>query len=247
MQKKLRVAAGQFAPVRGSISENMQLHEQLTARAASAGVNVLLFPELSLTGYEPELATERALRDEACLRPLQKLADEQDMTIIVGAPLQVNNSKPAIGALIISTQRPVSYYRKMHLHPGESDYFSCGSESCVFTRHQFNIGLAVCADAGNPTHVENSVRLGAEIYLNAVLSAGGYEKDAGLLQGYAAQYGVPTLMANYCGPSGGWQPVGKSAAWNAQGERIAQAPEARAALVIVDIQEQRCSAEVMLC
>ncbi|WP_313124620.1 carbon-nitrogen hydrolase family protein [Pseudescherichia sp.] len=245
IQGKLKIAAAQFAPVRGCIEENMRYHELLIASAASAGVNLIFFPELSLTGYEPEMAEQLALADESCLRPLQRLAEKQDMVIIAGAPLNVKGRKPAIGACVISSKQPISYYRKMYLHPGESDYFSAGEEECVFTARTFNVGVAICADAGQPMHAERTVHMGADIYLNSVLSAGGYDKDASLLQSYAKRYAMPTLMANYCGPSGGWKPVGKSAAWNEKGERIAQAPEDRAALVIMDLQDGKCSGQVI--
>lgn len=244
-QRRVRIAAGQFAPVSGSIKKNMHYHEMLVTSAASAGVNLIIFPELSLTGYEPELAEELALADDIGLQPLQALSDKYNMTIIAGAPLKVKRGKPAIGACIISSNRHISYYRKMYLHPGESDYFSAGEAECVFTEHPFNIGMAICADAGQQAHIEQTVKLGADVYLNSVLSAGGYDKDASLLKSYAARYAMPTMMANYCGPSGGWEPVGKSAVWNAKGELIAQAPEDRVALVIMDIQDGKCSGEVI--
>lgn len=247
MQRRIRIAAGQFAPVRGNIAENIRHHEVLIQSAASAGVDLIVFPELSLTGYEPELAESLALSDDNYLRSLQNLSDACDMTIIAGAPAVIPGDKPAINAFIISPRQPVSHYRKIHLHPGESDYFSSGNEERVFTCHQFSIGLAVCADAGRPEHADNTAQLGAEIYLNAVLSAGGYEKDTELLRGYAAHHQMPTLMANYCGPSGGWLPVGKSAAWNAEGKLVAQAPEDKTALVIVDIHDKACVGEVLLC
>ena len=245
IQKRLRIAAGQFAPVRGCIEENMRYHEMLIESAASAGVNLIIFPELSLTGYEPEMAEELALADDSCLSPLQALSDRYDMTIIVGAPLHVKDGKPAISACVISSKRPVSCYRKMYLHPGESDFFSAGDTECVFKERTFNVGMAICADAGQPAHAERTVQQGAEVYLNSVLSAGGFDKDSGLLQSYARLYAMPTLMANYCGPSGGWKPVGKSAAWDARGELIAQAPEDCAALVIMDLQDDGCSGQVI--
>ncbi|EOK5619489.1 hypothetical protein ABSF42_005482, partial [Escherichia coli] len=70
------------------------------------------------------------------------------MTIIVGAPLRVKGGKPAIGAWVISSKRPVFCYRKIYLHPGESDYFSAGASECVFKERSFNVGIAICADAG---------------------------------------------------------------------------------------------------
>lgn len=205
--------------MRGCIDENMRYHEMLIESAASAGVNLIIFPELSLTGYEPKMAEELALADKTCLRPLQVLSDRYDMTIIVGAPLRVKEGKPAIGACVISSKRPVSCYRKMYLHPGESDYFSAGDNECVLKARTFNVGVAICADAGQALHAERTVHMGAEIYLNSVLSAGGYEKDAGLLKSYAKR--------------------------NAKGELIAQAPEDRAALVIMDLQDGKCSGQVL--
>lgn len=246
IQKRVRIAAGQFAPVAGDIAENRRYHELLIATAASAGVDLIFFPELSLTGYEPQMAERLALGDENSLLPLQTLADRHAMTIVAGAPLHVKDGKPAIGACVLSPRQPIFFYRKMYLHPGESDYFSSGDTPCVFTARTFHVGLAICADAGQPAHAERTVHSGAEIYLNSVLSAGGYEKDTDLLRGYARLYAMPTLMANYCGTSGGWKPVGKSAAWNAKGELIAQAPEDRAALVIMDLQNGECTGRVVL-
>lgn len=243
--ERVIIAAGQFAPIRGSIEENIRRHQLLIAAAVSAGVDLLVFPELSLTGYEPELAEQLALSDDTLLEPLQRLADKHDMTIVVGAPLQVKDDKPAIGACIIAAQQPISFYRKMYLHPGESDYFSLGETPCLFTMGGQHIGLAICADAGQPAHAEQTVRQGAEIYVNSVLSANGYDKDAGLLANYAKLYAMPTLMANYSGPSGGWQPVGKSAVWNAKGELIAQGPVQGSALVIMALREGECSGQVI--
>lgn len=106
----------------------------LIESAVSAGVNLIFFPELSLTGYEPEMAKDLALADESSLSPLQVLSDRYDMTIIVGAPLHVTDGKPAIGAFVISSKRPVSCYRKIYLHPGESDYFSAGNMSAYLRK-----------------------------------------------------------------------------------------------------------------
>ncbi|NIF23891.1 carbon-nitrogen hydrolase family protein [Candidatus Pantoea multigeneris] len=142
IQGRLRIAAGQFAPARGCINENMRYHEMLIESAASAGVNLIFFPELSLTGYEPEMAADLALHDESCLSPLQVLSDRYDMTIIVGAPLRVKEGKPAIGACVISSKQPVFCYRKMYLHPGESDYFSAG-EGLALARHFPSWGVNV--------------------------------------------------------------------------------------------------------
>ncbi|EGB9317863.1 hypothetical protein H8Q20_004913 [Salmonella enterica] len=79
------------------------------------------------------------------------------MTIIVGAPLHVTDGKPAIGAFVISSKRPVSCYRKIYLHPGESDYFSAGNTECVFKERSFNVGMAICANAEQSVHAARTV------------------------------------------------------------------------------------------
>ncbi|EBL2697713.1 carbon-nitrogen hydrolase family protein [Salmonella enterica] len=129
----------------------------LIESAVSAGVNLIFFPELSLTGYEPEMAKDLTLADESSLSPLQVLSDRYDMTIIVGAPLHVTDGKPAIGAFVISSKRPVSCYRKIYLHPGESDYFSAGNTECVFKERSFNVGMAICANAEQSVHAARTV------------------------------------------------------------------------------------------
>ena len=69
----MRVAAAQTISRPGSIRENVERHLVLAGAAAERGVELLVFPELSLTGYEPDLACE--LRpDDARLAPLRTLA-----------------------------------------------------------------------------------------------------------------------------------------------------------------------------
>ena len=64
-----RIAAAQVASARGDIVGNIAAHTAAIEVAAALGVSVLIFPELSLTGYEPDLATElaQAAGTERCL------------------------------------------------------------------------------------------------------------------------------------------------------------------------------------
>jgi predicted amidohydrolase len=69
-----KIAAAQGVSVRGDIPRNITTHSTAIATAAMQGVSVLVFPELSLTGYEPDLAAELAMTpSDSRLTPLLML------------------------------------------------------------------------------------------------------------------------------------------------------------------------------
>src|SRR5215211_6817431 len=97
-----KIAAAQVASVRGDIAGNVATHAAALAAAAKHGVSVLVFPELSLTGYEPDLAAELALTaEDVRLAPLRALARQHGIEAVVGAPRHDGTAKPALGAIII--------------------------------------------------------------------------------------------------------------------------------------------------
>jgi predicted amidohydrolase len=181
-----------------------------------------LFPELSLTGYEPDLANELAMRaDDPRLQELRDLARELRMTIVVGAPLASKGSEVHIGALSFLPDGRLSIYTKKHLHPGEETYFSTGSGGNVLDIGGMQTALAVCADFTHESHPRQAAAAGAALYAATVLiSVRGYDTDAPMLRGYAKRFGMPVLMSNHGGPTGGWTSAGRSAFWDAVGNEV---------------------------
>src|SRR5256885_16415586 len=109
-----KIAAAQVASIRGDIQANVATHAAAIAAAARHGVAVLVFPELSLTGYEPDLAAELAMTaEDGRLAPLLALAREHRIEAVVGAPLQDGTAKPALGAIWIGASGSTRDYRKM--------------------------------------------------------------------------------------------------------------------------------------
>lgn len=241
MHHNLKLAAAQFSPVRGNVEENTRRHLPLIHKAVQENVDLILFPELSLTGYEPDLAKKLAFSDnDPRLDPFCEAANKQNITIIVGAPIDNGTEKPLLGAFIISPDGTLVHYSKMHFHSdsGEDRYFTPGAEFLLMELKNVPIGLAICADINTASHAANNASAGARVYLSSVLvSEGGYNKDAGNLQRSAQTYNMLALMANYSGPSGGWEAIGRSAAWSPDGELLIQAPEKNDALVIVEKQK----------
>lgn len=230
----LTLAAAQSVSIAGDVHANIQQHLRLMRAAAEQGVQLLVFAELSLTGYEPSLAASLAIDPEdPVLAPLREMARELRLTAVVGMPIRLAaQAGVLIGALVLGADGSLAVYTKQHLHPGEEVAFVPGQGGAALQWGEDRIALAVCADFSHASHPRAAAESGANVYAAGVLiSKGGYATDSALLQGYAVEHGMLVLMANHGGPSGGWACAGRSAIWSTEG-LLAEAPDTGNALVI---------------
>lgn len=228
-------AAAQSISVAGDVHANLVRHQCFMQAAAEQGVQLLVFPELSLTGYERGLAAELAiLPEDGVLQPLRELARELGLTAVVGMPIRLLAGAPVlIGALVLGADGSLGVYSKQHLHPGEEVAFAPGHGGSMLAMGSEHVALAVCADFSHASHAAAAAEQGATLYAAGVLiTEGGYVPDTTLLQGYARQHGMTVLMANHGGATGGWESAGRSAIWGPDGSLIAAAPGTGDLLVI---------------
>ena len=231
----LTLAAAQSISVPGDVPANVRRHMAFMQVAAEQGVQLLVFPELSLTGYEPSLAADLAIApDAAQLTPLRVMARELGLTVVVGMPIRlVPDAGVMIGALVLGADGSRAVYTKQHLHPGEEVAFVSGQGGVALAFGDDRIALSVCADFTHARHARAAAEAGANVYAASVLiSEGGYAKDCAQLQTYAAEYRLLVLMANHGGPSGGWDCAGRSAIWSADGRLLAAVPAVGEALLV---------------
>jgi predicted amidohydrolase len=217
-------AAAQCAVRAGDINANLVLHMEFMQHAHKHGVGLLVFPELSLTGYEPTLAEALAQElDSPLLAPLRDFARQAAMTTVVGLPLRLaSHDKPLIAAVILHSDGSVGVYTKQFLHPGEDQYFAVGGGGDLIHIAHTPIALAVCADFSHPQHPAQAAQQGAQLYAASVLiGETGYAHDSSLLQAYSQRHAMAVLMANHGGPTGGWAAAGRSAFWDEQGHCVA--------------------------
>jgi predicted amidohydrolase len=243
------IAAAQTIPVRGDVDANLERHLQLVRTAAKEEAQILVFPELSLTGYEMDLAHGLAFStNDSRLGPLIEAAAAHSMTLIVGAPVRLN-SRLYIGALIVSPEGAVDVYTKQRLGafsesagvdgivpPGEATTFYPGDYNPLVRFGGHTAAIAVCADIGRPSHPEAAAKRGAKTYFASMfVIPSEFERDAANLETYAARHSMAVVFANYGGPSGGLASAGRSAVWSEKGERLVQL-EANGAGVAVATQ-----------
>jgi predicted amidohydrolase len=158
------VACINFHPQWGDKAANLAKMKTFVAEAAKQGNNIIVFPELALSGYEcsenagAEKKTCRmhAELSEAIPGPstgeMSELAHKLDVYIIFGMPEQdqKNPAKYYISSVVIAPERILGAYRKLHLAPWprfrESLCFSPGDAVPVWQTRYGKIGVLICYD-----------------------------------------------------------------------------------------------------
>jgi len=220
------VAAAQSTSVPLDVVANVQNHLRFVEAAAQHGVQWLVFPELSLTGYELAAMPDLVLHPEhALLAPLRDAARRTGMAITVGAPVENGSALPSIGAITLRPDGSHAVYAKHHLHGGETQFAKGGSAPLGLQEWKGHlIASAICADTNHPSHAAQAANAGARVYAAGILtSAKGYSAEAPLWAGYAREHAMTVVIANHGGPTGGYTPAGKSAIWGPEGALIAEA------------------------
>lgn len=236
----LTLAVAQSLPIPGDLGESVRSHLRLASLAAEHGARLVLFPELSLTGYNRGLTLTDAVADsDPGLRPLQVLADTRNLLIVAGAPIALRD-RLHIGALSFVPGSGVRTYLKEFLHEGEEVAFAPGPGGDALTLEDEVVGMAICADITHPEHARAAANRGATIYATSCfITEPGYQADTDLLRQYAREHRMVVLMANYGAPSGGWGSAGRSAIWSESGELLACAPSAGEALIAARIASRQ--------
>jgi predicted amidohydrolase len=238
------IAAAQTVPRPGDVDANVDEHVRLVRLAEEQQAHVLVFPELSLTGYELDLADELAFsEDDARLAPLAAAAAFADTTLVVGAPARVG-SRLHIGAFILAPDGSVDLYTKRHLGafapiagrvvpPPEDVVFEPGERDPLVQLGDRSSAVAVCADTGHLAHAQQAADRGATFYLASMFAVpADLEAEAERLRSHARRHSMVVVMANFGGPTGGLASGGQSAIWDERGALLAQLPEAGAGVVV---------------
>jgi predicted amidohydrolase len=229
------IAAAQTKPFDNNTEQNIQEHFRLIELAAKKEVQLIVFPEMSLTGYQRELADELAFSEnDLRLDAFKEKAVFNKMIIVAGAPIKIN-SQLHIGSFIFLPDNTVSIYTKQFLHQGE-EYFFSPNFNCNPTIELDNevISLAICADIANPIHPQNAYKNKTTLYLASIFyTPNGIAEAYQQLSDYARKYSMKILMANYGGPSYQYESAGQSAFWNNNGELTCKIEKQTEELLVV--------------
>ena len=230
------LASAQTKPKRGDIDSNLIDHYNLIELASKNQVDLIVFPEMSITGYEREKARDLAFTEtDSRLDKLCQLSVDTKMILIVGAPILIND-KLFIGAFILKPDHSISIYTKQYLHSGEEEYFDSSFDyNPLINLDKEQISIAICADIVNPKHADSARKSGSTLYIASIFfTPNGISDGHKTLSDYSKQHNMNVLMSNYCGQSWGLDSGGQSAFWNYNGDLIASLDNQDSGLLIVE-------------
>ncbi len=221
MREPLVIAATQPFCASHDVARNAQRH---AATVRSAGARVVVFPELSLTGYELDAAAITA--EDPRLAPIVEACAAVGATALVGAPLQGDAGRVHIAMLAIDGAGSHVAYRKIWLGATEAERFTPGDRPAVLEVDGWRLGLAICRDTGIERHAADTAALGIDAYVAGTVKSA----DEAALQDerarrVATDYRVWVAVASFAGSTGGGceQAAGRSSVWTPEGVAAARA------------------------
>lgn len=232
-----QVSVAQFAPVLGGFDANMAAHRRMAEAAAAAGSRLIVFPELSLTGYfVKDLVSELAIhRDDARLDPVRDLSRRID---VVASFIERGESDRAyIAAGYFSGGELLHVHRKVYLPTygmfEEGRFLSNGSRIRAFDGPLGRTALLICEDLWHPSTVGVAAADGTDLLIGVAASPargfGGDRPDSArlyeqMIRVYAQLYGMHVLFSNRVGFEDGVGFWGGSEVVDPFGRELAKAP-----------------------
>jgi predicted amidohydrolase len=184
----------------------------------------VVFPELSLTGYE--LDAPAVAVDDARLRPLAEACAETGSVALVGAPVADDSGRAYIAMLAVDDEGVRVAYRKMWLGGEEPGRFNAGDAPAVIELDGWRLGLAICKDTRISQHAADTAALGIDVYVAGMVeSAADCAAPEERARRVASAHGVSVAIASFAGPTGGGfeDTAAGSGIWSRAGERLAHA------------------------
>ncbi len=234
MRTPLSVAVAQPLCVPYDVAANAATH---AAAVRAAAARVVVFPELSLTGYELDAPAITA-RDPR-LEPIAEACTDTGSLALVGAPVPGEEGRPHIAMLAIDGAGAAVAYRKMWLGRAEAQRFSAGAKPAVLAADDWRLGLAIGRDTSVPQHASDTAALGMDVYLAATLDHGdevaGQAERAGHV---ATAHQVWVAVASFAGSAGGGysRAAGRSGIWTPAGAMAAQAGPGTGAIAAATVE-----------
>ncbi len=213
-------------------------------RAIKLKADLIIFPELSITNYEPDLAKELATDIKSYIfNPFQEFSNKKEITIGIGMPTEATNGIN-ISMLIFQPNMERTVYSKQMLHSDELPYFVCGKNQTFLTIKGIKIAIGICYEALQREHFLNAKSQNIDLYIASVAKPkSGIEKVYNHFPKIANEFNTPILMSNCIGHCDNFMSVGQSAIWNKKGILIKQLNVNNQGVLIYDTETEQAEKE----
>jgi NAD+ synthase (glutamine-hydrolysing) len=248
---QLNLALAQIATKLGDVQSNLEKHLDYINRAKAEKAELVVFPELSLTGYVlqdlvPSVA-HRPVEDDPVFQPLLK--ESRNLDIVVGFVDEDTRHRFYIGSAYLSGGRVIHIHHKLYLPTyamfDEGRFFTRGDSVRAFDTRFGRLGILICEDFWHASPPYLLWLDGADFLLFASASPGrgvnNHEKlesarwVESVNRSYANLFTCFVAHSNRVGYEDGLNFWGGATVFDPRGERVAQGPYFDEALTVVSL------------
>jgi predicted amidohydrolase len=242
----MKIAVAQLSSLTGNLQSNLEKHIRWTARAAQEGANIILFPELSLSAYEPTLAKQLAIGlHDPFFDPMAAASRTFNMSIIAGAPLATGRGVE-ISAVIFQPDGERAVYAKRYLHPDEDPYFVRGNNPPNRILHGVRAGISICYEVSVDHQNEEIIGGGAAIYLASVAKfKNGIAPALEQLGAISKRFQIPVCLSNAVGEADGNVCAGRSSVWDNTGNQVGEMDQLKEGFLLFDYDNNVCTITII--
>lgn len=251
MKSKLRIVMAQLNFTVGDIDGNLKKHLDAIKQAKEMHADLIIFPELSITGYPPEDLLHRHSFIEDANRALKKImAEAKNLYCIIGIAY-FEKKRLRNGCVLVHDNKILASYAKQRLPNyavfDEARYFTPGKKSVVVNIEGLSIGLLICEDIWSKEPMHNVVNAGAKLVI--VVNASPFvdskhRRRRKMLAQRATENNIPIIYA--CSVGGQDELIfdGDSMAIDANGELCAYAGLFKENFTVVEIDVDDSNAKL---
>ncbi len=251
----IRLAMAQINTVLGGVPDNLEKHLRLIKEAVDAGAHLIVFPELSLTGYLLQDLTTSVARaaspDDPVLQPLLKASRKID--VLLGFVEADRRHRVFNSAAYLSDNRILHIHRKVYLPTyglfDEGRFFALGDRVAAFDSRLGRIGVLICEDFWHASPPYSLWLDGADLMLFMSASPGrGLDEKPTLesarwvehvTQAYASLFTSFVANVGRVGFEDGLGFWGGSIVFDPHGEAVIRGPHLREQLILADLDLQQ--------
>ena len=223
MSGDLSTALAQLRPALRDTTKNLETMRRVVGE--HGGADLVVFPELFLSGYTTSRPEELALDlDGPEVEAIARLAGKNSTAVIFGAPERVSGEIANSAICVDRYGKLACSYRKMHLFGSEQHAFAAGDELRVVDLDGVKTGIMICFDLEFPEVARSLAKAGGNLLVTISANMDPFGRDHDVFAtARALENGIPHLYVNQVGRGEAFTFAGGTIIISADGERLAEA------------------------
>ena len=252
MKNILRIALVQMFSEKGAVDQNLAETSSHIEEAYKRGIDIIAFPEASITGYhEPARFPYAIVKQEGPeVTEFVKMTGGKNLTALGGIIEANPDGVPFTTHVVASRGKLEGYFRKISPPEEEGEWYAPGKEIKVFDHNGLTFGIAICADIMKENLFEECSRMGAKVVFELAAPSldgdrttrdwkAGYEWWEGVCNKYftkyAKKYNIWVPVATQAGRTCDQDYPGGGYLFNPRGERVYATKDWQPGVVYLEI------------